>query len=475
MAGATVARSMRAIRLHDTRSGQLLELKTRDPGKVGIYACGPTVYSRIHIGNARPFVVFSLLKRFLEHEGYDTTLVVNVTDVNDKIYDAARADPHSADPTKRVGRSSVELAAEMTALYVSDTDALELGRPDHEPLASETMDVIVAYIQDLIDSDHAYESSGDVFFRVRSDPNYGSLSHRRIDDMDQGEGVEGSDRKQDPLDFALWKAHKPDEDQSWPSPWGKGRPGWHIECSAMAESLLGVGFDIHGGGSDLVFPHHENEAAQTRAARGHELATIWMHNGMIQFTGEKMAKSVGNIALLHEVLEQYGRDAVVMYLLGGHYRQPLAFSPTELEDADRRIHRIRDALRRLDAGRPSPSEMAHHAEAFFAALADDFNTPKALACLFEWIREANRRGEAVGDDALREMLAVLALGDLQPLGIVGDVGAIDPEAVALLASRETARSERDFAQADRLRDEINARGWEIRDSTDGPELIPLSR
>ncbi len=467
---------MRQIRLHNTRTGDLLALESRDPGQVGIYACGPTVYSRIHIGNARPFVVFSLLKRFLEHEGYHTTLVVNVTDVNDKIYDAARADPQSSDPARRAGRSSEELAAEMTAHYIADTDALALGRPDHEPLASEAMDGIVAYIQDLIDSDHAYESGGDVFFRVRSDPKYGSLSHRRIEDMDQGEDGSGtnpsSHRKEDPLDFALWKAHKPEEDAWWDSPWGQGRPGWHIECSAMAESLLGVGFDIHGGGSDLLFPHHENEASQTRCARGQELAHIWMHNGMIQLTGEKMAKSAGNIALLHEVVEQYGRDAVVMYLLGGHYRQPLAFSPAELDDADRRIHRIRDALRRLDSGSPSPSDMAHHADAFFAALADDFNTPKALACLFEWIREANRRGEAVGDSDLCEMLAMFALEGLQPLGALGD---IDPEAVALLASREAARSERDFAQADRLRDEINARGWEIRDSADGPELIPLSR
>jgi cysteinyl-tRNA synthetase len=466
---------MQAIRLHDTRKGETIPLEPRDSGKVGIYACGPTVYSRIHIGNARPFVVFSLLKRFLEHEGYDTTLVVNVTDVNDKIYDAARANPQSPDPARREGCSSVELAAEMTALYTADTDALGLGRPDREPLASETMDAIVAYIQDLIDSDHAYESGGDVFFRVRSDPDYGSLSHRRVDDMDQGEGIEGSERKADPLDFALWKAHKEGEDKSWPSPWGQGRPGWHIECSAMAESLLGVGFDIHGGGSDLVFPHHENEAAQTRAARGQELARIWMHNGMIQLTGEKMAKSAGNIALLHEVTEQYGRETVVMYLIGGHYRQPLAFSPSELEDADRRIHRIRDALRRLDPGASSPADMASHTEAFFAALADDFNTPKALACLFEWIREANRRGEAVGDGDLREMLGTIGLEDLAPLGAVGDVEAIDPEAVTLLASREQARRERDFQQADRLRDEIAARGWEIRDSPAGPELIPLSR
>ncbi len=466
---------MRSIRLHDTRTGDSLALQPRDPGRVGIYACGPTVYSRIHIGNARPFVVFSLLKRFLEHEGYETTLVVNVTDVNDKIYDAARADSHSDDPARRAGRPSAELAAEMTALYVSDTDALGLDRPDHEPLASETMDGIVAYIQDLVDSGHAYESGGDVYFRVRSDPDYGSLSHRRVDDMDQGEDIEGSDRKQDPLDFALWKAHKQGEDASWSSPWGRGRPGWHIECSAMAESLLGVGFEIHGGGSDLVFPHHENEAAQTRAARGAELARIWMHNGMIQFTGEKMAKSVGNIALLHEVIEQYGRDAVVMYLLGGHYRQPLAFSSAELQDADRRIQRIRDALRRLEPDTPSPSDMRARAEAFFEALADDFNTPKALACLFEWVREANRRGEAVGDGDLREMLATFGLENLRPLVAGGDVHAIDPEAVALLASREAARRERDFEQADRLRDEIAARGWEIRDSAAGPELIPLSR
>ncbi len=243
----------------------------------------------------------------------------------------------------------------------------------------------------------------------------------------------------------------------------------------MAESLLGVGFDIHGGGSDLVFPHHENEAAQTRAARGAELARIWMHNGMIQFTGEKMAKSVGNIALLHEVVEQYGRDAVVMYLLGGHYRQPLAFSPAELQDAERRVQRIRDALRRLEPGMPSPPDMRPQAEAFFEALADDFNTPKALACLFEWVREANRRGEAVGEGDLREMLATFGLENLQPLAAGGDVQMIDPEAVALLASREAARRERDFEQADRLRDEIAARGWEIRDSAAGPELIPLSR
>jgi cysteinyl-tRNA synthetase len=454
---------MREIRLHDTRSGELLALKPRDPGRVGIYACGPTVYSRIHIGNARPFVVFNLMKRFLEHEGYRVALVVNVTDVNDKIYVAAR----------NSGVASEQLAREMTAAYLADTDALGLGRPDHEPLASETMGPIVAYIQDLIDAGHAYESGGDVFFKVRSDADYGSLSHRRIEDMDQGEGVEGSDRKQDPLDFALWKAHKQGEDTFWDSPWGPGRPGWHIECSAMAEGLLGVGFDIHGGGSDLVFPHHENEAAQTRAARGQELAGLWVHNGMIQATGEKMAKSVGNIALLHEVIERYGRDAVLMYLIGGHYRQPLAFSPSELDDAERRVQRIRDALRRLVAGAPSPLDMAHHREAFLDALANDFNTPKALASLFEWVREANRRGEQVGDGDLRDMLGVLGLGEVTPLQADG-AGGIDPRAAELLRLREIARRERDFQEADRLREAIRELGFEIRDGPEGPELIPLA-
>jgi cysteinyl-tRNA synthetase len=455
---------MREIRLHDTRSGELLPLRPRDPGKVGIYACGPTVYSRIHIGNARPFVVFSLMKRFLESEGYETTLVVNVTDVNDKIYDAARAQD----------RPSEELAQEMTERYFADTDALGLGRPDREPLASETISSIVSYIRTLIDTEHAYATEGDVFFRVRSDSGYGSLSHRRVEEMDQGEDKEGSDRKEDPLDFALWKGRKEGEDTWWDAPWGEGRPGWHIECSAMAEDALGVGFDIHGGGSDLLFPHHENEAAQTRAARGKELARIWMHNGMIQTTGEKMAKSVGNIAPLHEVLGQYGRDAVVMYLLGGHYRQPLAFSPSELMDAERRVHRIRDALRRLEPGRPSPADMAPRVEAFFDALANDFNTPAALAVLFEWVREANRRGAGVGDADLRRMLGVLGFSDLTALAH-GDVAGIDPEAVKMLAQRDAARARRDFEAADGLREELGERGWEIRDGPGGSELVPIAK
>jgi cysteinyl-tRNA synthetase len=450
---------MREIRLHDTRTGELLPLQPRDTGKVGIYACGPTVYSRIHIGNARPFVVFSLMKRFLESEGLQTTLVVNVTDVNDKIYDAARA----------AHRPSSELAEEMTALYLKDTDALGLGRPDHEPLASETISSIIEYIQTLIDTGHAYAMEGDVFFRVRSDSGYGSLSHRRIEDMDQGEDKEGSARKEDPLDFALWKGRKEGEDTWWEAPWGQGRPGWHIECSAMAEDALGVGFDIHGGGSDLLFPHHENEAAQTRAARGEELTRIWMHNGMIQLTGEKMAKSAGNIAPLHEVIGQYGAETVVMYLISGHYRQPLAYSEAALEQAKANVSRIGDTARRLVGG-DSPPDMQPITDRFYEALADDFNTPRALAAVFDWVREANRRDHLVGAGDLREMMSVLGLAHL-----LDDVTPTPPAEVAQkAASREQARATRDFDAADRLRAEIEELGWEVRDVAGGFELTPSS-
>src|SRR5436190_13273534 len=275
---------MTPIRLYDTRSNALRELVPGPGGRVGIYACGPTVYGRVHVGNARPFVVFSLLKRFLEHEGHHVMLVVNITDVNDKIYDAARP----------LGVPSAQLAAEMAAHYLADTDALGLGRPDAEPLASESIDGIVDLIAALIDRGSAYAAGGDVYFRVRSDADYGSLSNRAIDEMNQGEGEGlspvGVSLKEDPLDFALWKAQKAGEDTAWDAPWGRGRPGWHIECSAMAEELLGVGFEIHGGGNDLAFPHHENEAAQTRMGRGAELAQIWMHNGMLQLQGGTMGK-----------------------------------------------------------------------------------------------------------------------------------------------------------------------------------------
>lgn len=436
----------------------MLTLAPRDGHRVRIYACGPTVYGRIHVGNARPFVVFSLMKRFLEREGYNVTFVANITDINDKIYAAARA----------AGVGSDRLAQDMTAAYFADTDGLGLGRPDHEPQASETIPEIIALIETLVERRHAYAVGGDVYFSVRSHPRYGELSHRKIDDMDQGEAVEGSDRKRDPLDFALWKANKPSEDTTWDSPWGPGRPGWHIECSAMAETLLGVDIEIHGGGSDLIFPHHENEAAQTRAARDAPLARLWVHNGMVRLDREKMAKSIGNIFVLHDALTSYGRDALIMYFCSGHYRQPIEFDAERLSEATARVQRVREAGRRLSAG-PSPAWSAPLRERFFAALAEDFNTPAALAAAFDWVREANSSAGACGNQDLREMLGVLALDNL----LDADEREV-PEAVRQLADdRERARADRDFARADQLRDQLRELGWEVRDSPGGPELLPL--
>jgi cysteinyl-tRNA synthetase len=448
---------LRTISLHDTRTGQVTALEPRRPGQVGMYVCGPTVYARVHVGNARPFVVFSLLKRFLLHEGYNVTFVANITDVNDKIYDAAAA----ADVP------SAQLAAEMGAFYVADTDGLGLGRPDHEPLASETIGEIIELIERLIETGHAYAADGDVYFAVRSYPTYGELSHRDVDEMDQGEDVQGAARKRDPLDFALWKAHKPGEDTAWDAPWGRGRPGWHIECSAMAESLLGVEFEIHGGGSDLIFPHHENEEAQTCAARGAPLARLWVHNGMLRLDEEKMSKSAGSVTLLRDALAAHGRDALVMYFCGGHYRQPVAYDEERLAEAGARVARIREAARGLREG-PSEGWSAPLREEFFDALAADFNTPRALAAVFDWVREANRSPEPVGDADLREMLGVLALENLLSVDATEAPGQV----TALSEARERARAARDYAEADRLRAEIAALGWDLRDGPDGPELLP---
>ena len=449
---------MRAISLHDTRTGEIRPIEPREPGRVAIYACGPTVYGRIHVGNARPFVVFSLLKRYLMHEGYEVTLVFNITDVNDKIYAAAQ----------EAGVHSDVLAREMSDAYIADTDGLGLGRPDYEPRASQTIPGIIRLIERLVETGHAYAASGDVYFSVRSYPGYGELSHRNVEEMDQGEGVEGADLKRDPLDFALWKAEKPGEDTSWDSPWGPGRPGWHIECSAMAEELLGLDFEIHGGGSDLIFPHHENEAAQTCAAHGLALARLWMHNGMVRLDKAKMAKSVGNIFVLHDALATYGRDALIMYFCGGHYRQPVEFDDQRLEEASARVKRIREAARKLVGG-ASPDWSGPLREEFFDALAYDFNTPRAIAQVFDWVREANASGSAVGDADLREMLGVLGLENL----LEPDVGQAPPEALELVEARERARAARDYAESDRLRNELREIGWEVRDSPGGPELLPM--
>jgi cysteinyl-tRNA synthetase len=442
------------VKIFDTLTQREKEVEPAAGGRVRIYACGPTVYAPVHVGNARPFVVFSLLKRFLSRE-YEVVFVANITDVNDKIYDAAS------------GESSASLARAMTDRYIADTDRLGLGRPDAEPRATETIGPIVDLIQDLIDGGNAYAAAGDVYFRVRSFGEYGKLSNRPLSEMDQGEG-DDSGPKEDPLDFALWKAQKPGEDTAWDAPWGRGRPGWHIECSAMAEEAFGgVDFEIHGGGNDLIFPHHENEIAQTEAARREPLAKLWMHNGMLQFDREKMSKSVGNISLLSGALDEYGRDALIMFFVRSHYRKPVDYSAAALEDAGRAVERIRELARRLDADAPGLSD---YEARFYAALGDDFDTPAAVAVVFELVTEANKRiaaEKAVGAGPLQGMLWTLGLDNL--LDDEDDVPGPDEE--RLMAEREEARAAKDFATADARRDELAARGWQVRDTPEGPRLV----
>ena len=458
---------MREVRIKDTLSGEPAALDAG--GEVGIYACGPTVYGRIHIGNARPFVIFSLLARFLRSEAYAAKLVINVTDINDKIYAAA----------VEAGEPSAEFAERMTRAYFEDTGRLGLGRPDAEPLASETIDGIVALIAELVEGGHAYESGGDVYFRVGSFDGYGKLSNRLPEDMDQGEEAGSESLKESPLDFTLWKSHKEGEDTSWDSPWGPGRPAWHIECSVMAEAEFGPSFAIHGGGSDLVFPHHENEIAQSEAA-GRPFARLWMHNGMVETDAEKMSKSEGNIFQLSEALDRYGRESVVDYLISGHYRQPLAFGPEQMEQAMARVERLRNFFREHLVRRESgevPSEQQRggsggtspgaRLDAFRDALADDFNTPRAMAEVFELIAEANRGGVTGAVPVVREMLELVGLESLAEAE-----GGADEEARGLLAERERARDEKDFERADQIRERLAELGWEVRDSEHGARLVP---
>jgi cysteinyl-tRNA synthetase len=405
-----------------------------------MYFCGPTVYNRIHIGNARPFVVSMLMKRYLEWGNQRVTLVENITDINDKIYVAAAA----------AGVPSDGFAREMADAYIADTDRLGLGRPDREPRATETVGEIIGLIEELIAGGHAYEADGDVYFAVATFDRYGQLSNQRTDQLRDGGDTEGGEHKRDPLDFALWKATKPDEDTAWDSPWGRGRPGWHIECSAMAERWLGREFAVHGGGRDLIFPHHENEIAQSQAA-GRRFAHVWAHNGMLRLGGEKMSKSVGNIEPLHAALDRWGAETLIMFFLRGHYTAPIDYTDEVLEQARAAAGTLRNRLRDGTGGTDDALR-----EAVAGALDDDFNTPRALALLFDAPPEAS--------GTVAEVLGVLGLGSL----------AEEPDAPAELVAkareRDEARAGRDFARADALRDEIEAAGWEVRDTPDGTAL-----
>jgi cysteinyl-tRNA synthetase len=419
------------MRLYNTLTRRIEELPA-PPGPIRMYFCGPTVYQRAHIGNARPFVLGMWLRTWLRFRGYEATLVHNITDVNDKIYEAAP-------------NASADLAARATQWYLDDTRDLGLGMPDALPKATEAIPQIVRFIEELVTTGHAYAVEGDVYFRVASDPKYGRLSGQR---PDQVEEQEPNPLKEDPRDFALWKANKPGEDTWWESPWGRGRPGWHIECSAMAEDAFGHAFEIHGGGLDLVFPHHENELAQS-SALGHGFARIWTHNGMLDRGGEKMSKSLGNDTSLRNVLDTWGREVVLLFFMTAHWRKPMDFNDETLEQAKAQVEGFRNVFR-------SPSEPADDWDAFEAALDDDFNTPEALAILHGW------RDHAL----LRRGLELFGLASL------AEQEEAPRELIELAERRIAARQAKNFAEADRLRDEIAAAGWEVRDEAGGFLLVP---
>jgi cysteinyl-tRNA synthetase len=424
------------MRLYNTLARRLEELPAA-PGPIRMYVCGSTVYKRVHVGNARPFVLGMWVKRWLEQNGYDVTLVHNITDVDDHIYEEA----------DKQGIGSRELAEQATEWFFQDTNDLGLGRPDVEPKASDTIAEIIEFIEELIVRDFAYEANGDVYFRVARYPDYGQLSGAKLEEM---VAQEASDLKQDQRDFALWKTQKPHEDYAWESSWGLGRPGWHIECSAMAEKFLGPVFEIHGGGNDLRFPHHENELAQSRAL-GHEFARIWMHNGMVELNAAKMSKSLGNVYTLRQALDDWGRETLLVYFLGGHWSKPIDLTDETLEQAAAQAEGFRNVFR--EASQPAAEG---EWERFVAALDDDFNTPEALAVLHGWRdHELLRRGF-----------------DIFGLGSLAEKAEAPAELVELAEQREALRAERRFDEADRVREEIEGHGWVVRDVAGGFQLVP---
>jgi cysteinyl-tRNA synthetase len=490
------------MRIYNTLTRSKEEFVTREPGKAAMYVCGPTVYNHIHIGNARTFLSFDVVRRYLEWRGLDVRFVQNVTDVDDKIIRRALEEE----------RTASEVAIEYTQAFIDAMRRLGVKDPTARPMCTDTIPQMIGMIGRLIGSGHAYEMEGDVYFSVRSFPEYGKLSGRNIDEMRAGTRIEVDERKRDPLDFALWKSAKPGEPH-WPSPWGEGRPGWHIECSVMSEAELGTTFDIHGGGADLTFPHHENELAQSEAATGEPFVRYWMHGGMLQVNAEKMSKSLGNFLLLKDVLDRWEAPVVRLLMLQTHYRSPLDFSDTRLDDTTHAYNRLVNLVRNLGwarsvvaRGTGAPAEVCSglklHVDSarqkFEAEMDDDFNTAGALASLFELAKAANvflaeyqvdlceEDKEAIGqaEQAVIVLLGVLGIDVVEPAessypqefvglarelcGFDGDdpVAAVD----ALLAARAVAREEKNWTLADAVRDSLKELDFTIEDTPQGARV-----
>ena len=463
------------MQIYNTMTRKKEELVPLVPGQIRMYACGPTVYNYFHIGNARPFIVFDTLRRYLEYKGFQVTFVQNFTDIDDKMIRRAHEE----------GTTVAELGERFIAEYYRDADALGIERASANPRATQHIGEIISLVQKLIDGGHAYAAdNGDVYFAVRSFPGYGKLSGQNIDDLENGARVDPTEQKRDPLDFALWKGEKPGE-PAWDAPWGRGRPGWHIECSAMSMAILGESFDIHAGGQDLIFPHHENEIAQSEAATGKPFARYWMHNGYINVDNQKMSKSLGNFFTVRDIAKEFDLEAVRMFMLSVHYRNPVNFSRELIQQAEAALTRLRTARERLEEAQrvqETAEDAAFTASLdgfrarFEAAMDDDLNTADAIGALFDLVRACNTfvtepRGGAAID-------AAKALFD-QLTGVLGllqhkQEEAMPEEALRLLDERQQARKAKDFARADALRAQLKEMGYAVEDTAQGPKLKKLS-
>ncbi|MFQ5469456.1 MAG: cysteine--tRNA ligase [Gammaproteobacteria bacterium] len=470
------------LQIQNSLSGKKEVFKPLCEGKVGIYVCGMTVYDYCHLGHARVMVVFDVVTRYLRHSGYQVTYVRNITDIDDKIIQRAR--------------ENNEEINDLTTRFIDamHEDATELGvlAPDIEPRATRSISQILDMIRNLVDNGFAYAAdNGDVYYDVSRFEGYGKLSGRSLEDMQAGSRVEVDEAKDDPMDFVLWKASKPGE-PAWESPWGKGRPGWHIECSAMSTNCLGDHFDIHGGGMDLMFPHHENEIAQSEASTGHQFVNTWMHNGFVQINEEKMSKSLGNFFTVRAVLKKYPAEVIRYFIVASHYRSPLHYSSVNLDSAKAALDRFYGALRGLDLVKRSSDESCSYQEHFQSAMNDDFNTPEALAVLFSMVSEINRFRQSEDLDSaaalaaeLRELASTLGILQSDPedwfkkINIAIPAARLDLKAGSpvadlsdnaideLIAKRNQARADKDFAEADRIRDELKHLGVILEDGPGG--------
>jgi cysteinyl-tRNA synthetase len=454
------------LRIHNTLTRETERLLPIEPGHVRLYVCGITIYDLCHMGHARFMIAFDVVQRWLKTVGHRVTYVRNITDIDDKIIRRAL----------ERGISIRALTDEMIEALQQDTDALGLERPTHQPRATQYVPQMIEMIATLEKKGFGYRStSGDVNYAVRKFPGYGKLSGKSIDQLRAGERVAVLDGKQDPLDFVMWKSAKESEpeDAKWPSPFGPGRPGWHIECSAMCKALLGEHFDIHGGGQDLQFPHHENEIAQSEAASGGEFANIWMHNGLLTIDNEKMSKSVGNFFTIREVLERYDGETIRFFMVRAHYRSPFNFSDASLDDARNALRRLYTALDAVPAEAPASVDWNDpRAAAFCAAMNDDFNTPIAVSVLFELAAELNRSRKTADAALLKGLGATLGLLQQSPRAYLQTGVALSEERIAeRIAARADAKRARDFAVADAIRDELAALGIVLKDTAQGTTWV----